>query len=115
VQVTLNRHEDQVPALVFLDFNQQSIRLTEERHNHLLQHPEMEGQLDRIGEVLAAPHQIVATRIDPSVHVYQRFYENTPVSSKYLLVVVKKTDVDTFILTAFYSRKPKSGDIIWSA
>lgn len=111
----LNRHEDQVPALVFIDFNQQPIRLTEERHNDLLQHPEMEGQLDRISEVLAAPHQIIATRIAPSVHVYQRFYEDTSVSSKHLLVVVKKTDVDAFILTAFYSRNPKLGDVIWSA
>lgn len=73
----------------------------------------MEGQIERIKETLEHPESIVVTEADETVHVYQRFYDSTAVTSKYLLVAVKILDQDAFILTAFFSSRPKKGKTIW--
>ena len=95
------------------DHQGRTIRLTEERQAHILEHPEMRGQEERISEALANPEFVVATPTDSAVHVYGRFYETTPVTSKYLQVVVKLFPDDAFVLTAFYSSRPKRGRTVW--
>ena len=100
---------------IFTDYRGRKIRLNTERLSHLLEHPEMVGQLHRIEETLANPQIIIATSLDDSVHVYHRYYETTPVTSKYLQVVVKLLIDDAFILTAFFSNRQKKGDMIWQA
>lgn len=100
-------------SIVWVDQNGRSIRLTDERQDHILQHPEMENQFDRVQETLQTPQSVVATHADNSVHVYQRFYEITPVTSKFLLVAVKMLEDDAYVLTAFYSRREKKGTVIW--
>jgi len=91
------------------------VRLTEERRQHILEHPEMAGEFDRIAETLAQPELVVATTVDKSVHVYHRCYEATPVTSKFLQVAVKLLAEDAFVLTAFYSSRPKKGILVWRA
>ncbi|MDX2139091.1 MAG: hypothetical protein SF123_13460 [Chloroflexota bacterium] len=98
-----------------LDRDGRAIRLTDERRLHILEHPEMDDQLDRIRETVANPDVIVATTVDESVHVYHRLYEQTPVTRKYMLVAVKLLAEDAFVLTAFYSSRLKKGTIIWRA
>ncbi|MCL4250728.1 MAG: hypothetical protein KJ065_21435 [Anaerolineae bacterium] len=100
---------------VFTDHEGRSIRISDERRQHILEHPEMIGQLGRIREVLLTPQTIIVTNSDPSVHVYHRLYEQTPVTRKYLLVAVKILEDDAFILTAFYSSRMKKGAILWQA
>jgi hypothetical protein len=95
------------------DHQGRAIRLTEERQAHILEHPEMQGQEKRIREALAQPEFVVATPTDITVHVYGRFYETTPVTSKYLQVVVKLLLDDAFVLTAYYSSRPKRGRTVW--
>jgi hypothetical protein len=75
------------------DVQGRRIRLTEERVNHLeTDHPEMRDQLQRIGETVREPEQIVESRIDQTVELelYYRFYASTPVTTKYLCVWQKK-------------------------
>lgn len=102
-------------TLFVTDNNGRVIRLTMERRAHILKQPEMNNQFERIVETLQKPQLIVATDADDTVHVYHRFYELTPVTSKFLHVVVKVLSNDAFVLTAFYSRREKKGAVIWKA
>jgi hypothetical protein len=97
----------------FTDYLGRPIRLTEERLAHLLEHPEMAGQLPHIQETLSQPELVVSTTADQTVFVYHRYYESTPVTSKFLLVVVKYMAEDAFVLTAFFSNRQKKGRAIW--
>ncbi len=67
-----------------VDYEGRTVRLTSERRTHILAHPEMAGQLERIAEALAQPELIIATSADESVHVYHRFYGATPVTRSHL-------------------------------
>jgi hypothetical protein len=102
-------------VVILIDHEGQKIRLTAERRDHILQHPEMVGQFDRIQETVGEPQLVIATVMDESVHVYHRLYESTPVTRKYLLVAVKIGEDDAFVLTAFFSSRMKKGKIIWQA
>ncbi len=95
------------------DLDGRRIRLTNERWEHIVSHAEMVGQREHIVETLANPDSIIATTSDTSIHVYQKFYTKTPVTSKYLPVAVKMLQEDAFVVTAFYSRKTKNGEWIW--
>jgi hypothetical protein len=43
-------------------------------------HPEIEGQIGRIGETLANPDTVVRSKIDLLVELFYRFYQSTPVT-----------------------------------
>jgi hypothetical protein len=90
-----------------------TVRLTEERAAHILEHREMEGQLDKLEEVLQEPNVIVRSQQDLNVHLYQKHYAATPVTEKYLLVAVKVEENDAFILTAFFTDTIKRGERVW--
>lgn len=79
----------------------------------IVEHPEMDGQRERIAETLIDPQEVVATVADESVHAYQRFYRETPVTSKYLVFATKISDDDAFVITAYYSSRKKKGKVIW--
>jgi hypothetical protein len=95
------------------DHQGRSIRLPQERWKHILEHPEMMDQHERIIETLVSPDLIIATDTDPDVHAYHRLYPQTPVTRKYLIVAVKVLTDDAFVLTAFFSRRLKKGQLIW--
>jgi hypothetical protein len=98
---------------VLKDYQSRFIRLTEEHWKHILDHPEMEGQAGRIQETLLNPDIVIATFQDERVHAYHRFYDQTPVTRKYMIVCVKLLEEDAFIVTAFYSNRLKKGKIVW--
>jgi len=102
-------------ATLLTNYEGREIRLTAERRAHILNHPEMAEQFERIAETLKTPETIVATVADETVHVYHRYYETTPVTRKFLLVAVKLLEGDAFILTAFFSKREKKGTVIWTA
>ena len=98
----------------FVDVRGKPIRLTEERLRHLeTDHPEMQGQVDRIAEVLASPEGIVSSRSDSSVELYYKLYQETPVTTKFLCVVVKNPGDDGFMITAYYTDTVKKGAVVW--
>ena len=88
-------------TIVLTDYQGRNIRCTVERRAHILEHPEINGQLALLEEILLQPEEIVATNADESVRVYHRFYPKTPVTSKYLQVAIKMMADDAFVLTAF--------------
>jgi hypothetical protein len=102
-------------TMILIDHNGREIRLTAERRDHILEHPEMAEQFERIQETVKTPESVIATTADDTVHVYHRYYETTPVTSKFLLVAVKVLEDDAFVLTAFFSRREKRGTVIWTA
>ena len=98
----------------FRDIHNRQIRLTDERLEHIeVDHPEMSGQIDRIQETLLNPDIIVRSRTDPDVELFYRHYKRTPVTEKYLCVVVKVLTDDIFIITAYFTDKVKRGEILW--
>lgn len=74
---------------ILTDHEGREIRLTDERREHILEHLEMVDQFEHIAETVNNPETVVATKVDDTVHVYHRYYETTPVTSKFLQVVVK--------------------------
>ena len=98
----------------FKDIHNRRIRLTDERGKHIeLYHPEMSGQIDKITETLSQPDVIIKSIIDPDVELFHRFYSITPVTEKFLCVVVKVLIDDLFIITAYFTDKIKKGDVLW--
>lgn len=84
----------------FKDIQNREIRLTSERQEHLeTDHPEMAGQTVKIEDTLMNPDIIVKSRTDPDVELFYRHYDTTPVTEKYLCVVVKVLVDDLFIIT----------------
>ncbi|MCI0713594.1 MAG: hypothetical protein L0154_25785 [Chloroflexi bacterium] len=102
-------------TIILIDYEEREIRLTTERRDHILEHPEMAGQFERIQETIKSPETVIASTADETVPVYHRYYETTPVTSKFLLVAVKLFEDDAFVLTAFFSRREKKGTVIWTA
>lgn len=102
-------------TMILIDHKGREIRLTAERRDHILEHPEMAEQFERIQETVKTPESVIVTTADDTVHVYHRYYETTPVTSKFLLVAVKMLEDDAFVLTAFFSRREKKGIVIWTA
>jgi hypothetical protein len=98
----------------FEDNQGRLIRLSDERLDHLeSQHPEMAGQLDRIVNTLTEPDKVIRSRTDASVELFYKYYASTPVSRKFLCIVVKKSTDDNFSITAYYTDSVKKGEVLW--
>jgi len=98
----------------FKDINNRRIRLTHERQEHIeTDHPEMSGQIGKVQETLLNPDIIVRSRTDPGVELFYRHYNVTPVTEKYLCVVVKVLTEDPFIITAYFTDTIKKGEVLW--
>lgn len=99
---------------VFEDHKGRSIRLSDERLDHLeTQHPEMLSQLERVSETLAYPERVIRSKTDTSVELFYKHYPSTPVSEKFLCIVVKTFKDDNFVITAYYTDSIKGGDLLW--
>jgi hypothetical protein len=98
----------------FKDINNRQIRLTEERQEHIeADHPEMLAQIGKMQDTLLYPDIIVRSRTDPDVELFYRYYRITPVTEKFLCVVVKVLVGDQFIITAYFTDTIKRGEILW--
>lgn len=99
----------------FTDVHGRGIRLTNERLRHVREaHPELTAPLSFLGETLQQPDQVRRSRTDPSVELYYRYYEATPVTSKYCCAVVKATS-DPFLITLYFTDTIKRGEVLWRA
>ncbi len=98
----------------FDDANSRRIRLTIERQEHIeSDHPEMHGQIEKIQDTLVEPDMVIRSRTDPTVELFYRHYNITPVTEKYLCVVVKVLTGDAFIITSYFTDTIKRGEILW--
>ena len=90
-----------------------SVRLTDERLAHIIEHPEMKGLAAEIERVLIQPQLVRLSRSDAAVRLFYEFYTQTIVGGKWLCVVVKYGENDAFVVTAYLTDKPKAGEDLW--
>ena len=90
-----------------------AVRLTDERIAHILEHPEMREMGAEIERVLTEPQAVRRSRSDDAVRLIYEFYAQTIVGGKWLCVVVKYADDDAFVVTAYLTDKPKTGETLW--
>ncbi len=90
------------------------VRLDEDRWKHVREHPEMKDEMDRLRETVVKPDEVRRSIYDASVWLFYKHYRNTPVTEKYLLVVVSIQNEEGFIVTAFFTDTVKRGDLVWS-
>jgi len=95
------------------DFDGLPIRLTDERRDHILEHPEMAEMEPAIEDTLRDPERVVQSMSDPEVHLYYRYYFRTVVGGKFLCVVVKMGEPSAFVLTAYLTDRMKKGERLW--
>ncbi len=89
------------------------VRLTDERMKHILEHPEMREMSGEIERVLSQPQLVRRSRSDTAVRLFYEFYAQTIVGGKWLCVVVKCAEDDAFVVTAYLTDKPKTGEDLW--
>jgi hypothetical protein len=90
-----------------------SVRLTDERMAHILEHPEMKDMGAEIERTLTSPQTVRRSRSDAAVRLYYEFYAQTIVGGKWLCVVVKYLEDDAFVVTAYLTDKTKAGETLW--
>ncbi|MBV8356564.1 MAG: hypothetical protein JO189_01305 [Deltaproteobacteria bacterium] len=96
---------------VIIDHQGLHVRLTDERLAHILDHPEMAGLEEKISETLAHPVLVIKSISDGAARLYYRYYSGTRLGDKFVCVVVKVTESDAFVLTAYLTDKPKKGAV----
>jgi hypothetical protein len=98
----------------FKDIHGRQIRLTDEREEHIENdHPEMSGQIDKCRETLLNPDKVIRSRTDPEVELFYKYYNVTPVTKKFLCVVVKGLTNNLFIITTYFTDTVKRGELLW--
>ncbi len=98
--------------LIIHSRNSVPIRLTEERWRHIVRrHPEMGHQRERVLETLVEPDIIQQGDFGELLAI--RFYSETPLTSKFLVVVFREINLhDGFILTAYLTSRPLARRLI---
>ena len=86
--------------------NHVPIRLTIERWDHIIKrHPEMDGEKEKVLDTITDPDLIQQGDFGEFIAI--KFYEKTPLTSKYLVVIYKEvSNTDGFAITAYYAKKP---------
>ncbi len=98
----------------YKDLYGRGIRLSPERIQHIeADHPEMKNQIDKINETLLNPEMVIQSRSDSTVQLFYHPYKDTPVTEKYLCVVVKVLTDNLFIITVYFTDAIKKGEILW--
>lgn len=73
----------------------------------------MDGLEQAIADTLRAPLFVIQSLSDPASALHYRYYLGMRVGDKWLCVVVKYSTLDTFVLTAYLTDKPKRGIQLW--
>ncbi|MBC8457211.1 MAG: hypothetical protein H8D67_04350 [Deltaproteobacteria bacterium] len=91
------------------------IRLTRPQWIHILDHhKEMENQTEKLRETLQEP-DFIAHNESEDTYRYYKFFPETPVSPKHVLVLTKHLNDEGFIITTFFLRKIKEkGRFVWT-
>jgi hypothetical protein len=100
--------------LIICSQNGVPVRLTTERWQHIMQrHPEMAEQRERVLETVTEPDLIQQGDYGELLAI--RFCPQTPLTSKYLVVVYREVNRnDGFILTAYFTSRPSGKRItLW--
>jgi hypothetical protein len=98
---------------ILTDYQGRSVRLTSERIEHILEHPEMSGMRVEIVRTVGEPDVVVRSRSDAEVSLLHRLENTEDFGEKWLCVVIKYLEQDAFVLTVYLTDKVKSGVVIW--
>jgi len=90
-----------------------SVRLTDERLAHIMEHAELVGMEDEIEWLLQSPTEVRQSRSDDDVMLFYEFCTRTRVGGKWLCAVVKHLSDDAFVVTAYLTNTVKAGEVIW--
>jgi len=90
-----------------------SVRLTDERLAHIMEHAELAGMEDEIERLLQSPTEVRWSRSDDNVMLFYEFYTRTRVGGKWLCGVVKYLPDDAFVVTAYLTNTIKPGEVVW--
>ena len=75
-----------------ITYDGRKVRLTEVQWIHIVFfHPEVVEAKDRIRETLENPDEVTEGATE-NTRIYYKFYQSTPVTSKYLAVVIQISD-----------------------
>ena len=102
--------------VVVNSINKIPVKITNERWEHIVRrHPEMENQLDKVLETIENPPYILEGDYGELLAV--NFYEKTPLTEKYLIVVYKEVSaVNGFVITSYFTGGPsKRRKVIWKS
>jgi len=75
-------------------------------------HPEVESEQDKIKQTLKEP-EIVVEGATSDTKVCYKMFGVTPVSRKYLAVVVKVLNAEGFIMTSYFTGRIRRGKVLW--
>ncbi len=101
-------------ANYFVAHDGKTIRFTAVQRSHIaFFHPEVldDGE-NNVGLTLREP-DIIAEGATRDTRISYKFFKVTPVTSKFMAVVVKVLDGEGFIITAYYAERAKRKKIIW--
>jgi len=92
--------------LIIYSRNEVPIRLTTERWEHIAtRHPELATQRERVLETVEDPDLLQQGDFAEILAV--RWYDRTPLTSKFLVVAYRETGPsDGFVLTAYFTSRP---------
>lgn len=92
------------------------IRLTDERLQHIrIDHTELIKPVEKIEETLMFPSTVIKSEDDPYTWLYYRPYNVFLQQETFLLIIVKISNGEGFVVTAFYVKNMQKGDIVWKA
>lgn len=93
--------------------NGRRIRLPNTQRIHIAYfHPEVLVDETNITLTVSEP-EIVARGATEDTRVCYRFFTDTPVTAKYLAVVIKLLNSEGFILTAYFTEKVRRAKVVW--
>ncbi len=78
-----------------------------------MEHLEMRGQLERMRETLRRPDIVRRSIRSDDILMFYKWYHTSPVSEKFMVVVVKMIGRKGLILTAYYTDRVKLGEKVW--
>jgi hypothetical protein len=90
------------------------VRLTDERWYHIVnRHPEMHDHREQVLETVTTPDMIQQGDFGELLAI--RFYRDTPLTSKFLVVAYREIQPDDgFVLTAYLTNRPSARrEVIW--
>jgi len=71
------------------------------------------GEIEKMKETLVSPQIVRRSLYDEKVWLFYRFFENTPVTEKYLMVAARILNDEGFVVTSYFTDKVKIGEEIW--
>jgi hypothetical protein len=100
---------------IYTDYLGNQIRLTDERLEHILIHPEMADMIGNIEDTLLNPEYVIQSIQDETVSLYNKYYITERFGGKFLCIIVKenKNENDNFIVTSYLMNKLPKGRVLW--